>query len=93
MIGILCGVMCATGLVWGTMITTDCIRAYDFKEPVFATGGEYVYNEMKGTDERVFKGVGYTVEVVKDIHPDFGKEYIVSVEVYMFGKVIAGVIT
>ena len=92
-IAILGSIVCvAVLLLWG-MFTIDCMRAYDLKEPVFAIGGEYIHDETKGVDIGIFKGLGYTVEVEKDIHPDFGKEYVVSVEVYVFGKVVAGAIT
>ncbi len=85
---ILIPVICAAVVVWLTVFVTDAVRTSEMKEPFFANPPAVTYGD--GTFS-VYQGIGYTVEVRKHPHPDYGLK-IYSVEMKMFGKIITAVI-
>ena len=86
--GILFSVLCAVIVVWLTVFVTDAVRTVNLKEPIFAVPPAATADDGgSGT----FRGLGYTVEVEKHLDSEFGLKT-VSVEMKMFGKVVAAAI-
>ncbi len=85
---ILCSVLCAVIVVWLTVFITDTIRTVSLKEPIFAVPPTVTADDG-GSD--IYKGLGYTVEVEKYLDSELGLKT-VSVEMKMFGKVVAAAI-
>ncbi len=90
-IGYILLIVCIAAMVlWGAMFVTDYTRCTSLRQPVFVfSGGESMDD---GGGSGIYRGLGYTVEVQKYIDPDYGS-CITSVEMKMFGRVIAASIT
>lgn len=84
---ILIGVAGTFVLLWTAAFVTDYIRVSAFEEPVFV-----IADETADDGSGVYHGLGYTVEVEKYADPEFGT-VLGSVEMKMFGKVIAAAVT
>ena len=69
------------------ILSIDMNRVHSFREPIFAI-------KMEETDLTyktiIYQGLGYKVNVKKDVTKE--NEQIISIEMYMFNKCIAGVI-
>ena len=75
-------------VIWAGMLITDTFRSQNLSEPVFA-------KEIRvEADENiiVYQGFGYTVESEYFTNEN-GESYIGGSEVYLFGKLVAAVIT
>ena len=74
--------------LWSGMLITDMVKSQNLSEPVFA-------KEIRveaDNDRIIYQGLGYTVES-EYFTDQYGKSYIGGSEVYLFGKLIAAVIT
>lgn len=81
--------LAALAVLWGAMFATDYVRCTSLKEPLFVTAkGVTADDGGSGT----YQGLGYTVEVEKYLDADCGV-CVRSVEMRMFGRVIAASIT
>ncbi len=81
-------VLAALVALWSTMLITDTVKSQSLREPVFA-------KEIRveaDNDRIVYQGLGYTVES-EYFSDENGESYIGGSEVYLFGKLIAAVIT
>ncbi len=74
--------------LWAGMLITDTVRSQNFSEPVFAKEIRVEADNNK----IVYQGVGYTVKTEYFTDED-GESYICGNEVFLFGKLIAAVIT
>lgn len=74
--------------LWAGMLITDTVRSQSFSEPVFAKEIRVEADNNK----IVYQGVGYTVKTEYFTDED-GESYIGGNEVFLFGKLIAAVIT
>ncbi len=83
-IGILIGLL----LIWGSIFTTDFIRVSTFREPIFVIASETADDGGSG----IYRGLGYKVKVEKFIDAEHGT-VLSSVEMTVFGKVVAAAIT
>ena len=75
-------------VLWAGMLITDTVKSQSLDEPVFA---QEIRVEADN-DRIVYKGLGYTVESEYFTDTE-GQAYIGCSEVYLFGKMIAAVIT
>lgn len=77
-------------ILWSAMFVTDFCCCASLREPVFviANSDRLADNGGSGT----YYGLGYTVEIEKKVDAEVGLT-LVSVEMRMFGKVIAASIT
>lgn len=75
-------------ILWIAVFITDYAMVSSFKEPIFVVAdGATADDGGSGT----FKGLGYTVEVEKELDANNGAR-LVSVEMKMFNKIIAAAI-
>ena len=82
-------VLAVLAVLWGAMFATDYIRSISLKEPLFVTAkGVTADDGGSGT----YQGLGYTVEIEKYLSAEYGV-CLQSVEMRMFGRVIAASIT
>lgn len=82
-------VLAVLAVLWGAMFATDYVRCASLKEPLFVTAkGVTADDGGSGT----YQGLGYTVEVEKCLDAEYGV-CVQSVEMRMFGRVIAASIT
>ena len=82
-------VLAALLLLWGAMFVTDYVRCSSLREPLFVMAkGVTADDGGSGT----YQGLGYTVEVKKYLDAEYGS-CIRSVEMRMFGRVMAASIT
>ena len=72
--------------IYSVMISIDINRVESFREPIFNIG----YYEETGLIE--YKGLGYRT-IVKYGYTEKNEKRIISIEMYMFNKCIAGAIT
>lgn len=75
-------------VLWSGMLITDTVKSQNLSEPVFA-------KEIRveaDNDRIIYRGLGYTVES-EYFTDQYGQSYIGGSEVYLFGKLIAAVIT
>lgn len=88
LVKIISAVICILVVLWAGMLITDTFRSQNLSEPVFA-------KEIRvKADENiiVYQGFGYTVE--SEYFTNENEEsYIGGSEVYLFGKLVAAVIT
>ena len=84
---ILIGVIIALILLWGIVFSVDYFRCRNFQMPIFVVAGETADDGGSG----IYYGLGYKVNVEKSISAEYG-EQLEKVEMYLFGKFIAGAI-
>lgn len=77
-------------ILWLTVFITDYCCCASLREPVFVVADNDNLADDGGSG--TYYGLGYIVEVQKHIDAEYGVT-IVSVEMKMFGKVIAASIT
>lgn len=87
-IKIISAVVCILLALWSGMLITDTVKSQNLSEPVFAKEIRVEADE----NTIVYQGLGYTVESEYFTDED-GKSYIGGSEVYLFGKLVAAVIT
>lgn len=75
-------------VIWAGMLITDTFRSQNLSEPVFAKEIRVEADE----NTIVYQGLGYTVESEYFTNEN-GESYIGGSEVYLFGKLVAAVIT
>lgn len=81
--------LCAMALIWGGMFAIDYTRCSSLKEPVFVVArGNIADDSGSGS----YQGLGYSVELEKRTSAEFGC-VVESVEMSIFGKIIAASIT
>lgn len=82
-------VIAALLVLWAAMFMTDYVRCSSLKAPLFVVASGVTADDGgSGT----YQGLGYTVELEKYIDAEYGV-CIRSVEMKVFGKVIAASIT
>ena len=75
-------------VIWAGMLITDTFRSQNLSEPVFAKEIRVKADE----NTIVYQGLGYTVESEYFTNEN-GESYVGGSEVYLFGKLVAAVIT
>ena len=75
-------------IIWAGMLITDTFRSQSLSEPVFAKEIRVEADE----NTIIYQGLGYTVESEYFTNEN-GESYIGGSEVYLFGKLVAAVIT
>lgn len=75
-------------VLWLAVFSVDYARTMSLKEPIFAVPPSVTADDG---GSGVFRGLGYTVGVEKHIDAEYGVK-IVSVEMRMFGKIVAAAI-
>lgn len=81
-------VICVLVALWSGMLITDTVKSQNLSEPVFAKE-----IRVEADNNRIiYRGFGYTVES-EYFTDQYGQSYIGGSEVYLFGKLIAAVIT
>ena len=88
-IKIISAVVCILVVLWAGMLITDTFRSQNLSEPVFAQIKECVTGDILLCK---YQGIGYTVEL-EYFSNENGESYIGGSEVYLFGKLVAAVIT
>lgn len=81
-------IFAVVAVLWSVMLITDMVKSQNLSEPVFA-------KEIRveaDNDRIIYQGLGYTVES-EYFTDQYGESYIGCSEVYLFGKLIAAVIT
>ena len=87
-IKIISAVICILLVLWAGMMITDTFKSQNLSEPVFAKEIRVEADE----NTIVYQGFGYTVES-ECFTNENGESYISGSEVYLFGKLVAAVIT
>ena len=87
-IKIISSVVCILLALWSGMLITDTVKSQNLSEPVFAKEIRVEADE----NTIVYQGLGYTVES-EYFSNENGESYIGGSEVYLFGKLVAAVIT
>ena len=82
----LLAILCALILLWAVMFITDYTCSSTLHEPVFARSGGIAADDGGSAS---YTGLGYTVQVNKCLDTQ-GRSRIESVEMRLFGRVIAG---
>lgn len=67
------------------IISIDMNRVNSFREPIFAISKQEDNLSIKTI---IYRGLGYKIKIVKNVTTD----KTIKIEMYMFGKVIAGAI-
>ena len=81
-------VMVVIVALWSGMLITDTVKSQSLSEPVFAQEKRVEADNNK----IIYQGLGYTVES-EYFSDENGESYIGGSEVYLFGKLLAAVIT
>lgn len=81
--------LCVLLALWFGMFIIDFARCGSLKEPIFVIAADVAADDG---GSRTYQGLGYRVEIEKHIDGQYGI-CIDSVEMWMFGKVIAASIT
>lgn len=82
-------VLAALAVLWGAMFVTDYTRCASLRKPVFVVAKDITADDGgSGT----YQGLGYTVELEAYLDAEYGL-CVQSVELWMFGRVIAASIT
>lgn len=82
----LLAIFCALLLLWGGIFITDYACSNALREPIFARSGGIAADDGGSAS---YIGLGYTVQVKKCIDAQ-GQSRIESVEMRLFGRMIAG---
>ena len=87
-IKIISAVVCILVVLWAGMLITDTVKSQSLSEPIFAKE-----TRVEADNARIiYRGLGYTVES-EYFTDQYGESYIGCSEVYLFGKLVAAVIT
>lgn len=86
---IIISVLCAVVVFWSIAFVTDYVRASSLKAPIFVVASGAT---VEDGGSRTYYGLGYSVHVGKYADDECGS-VINSVEMRMFGKVIAASVT
>lgn len=85
---IIIGILIALLAIWSSIFITDYIRVSTFREPIFAVATQTADDGISD----IYYGLGYKVTTYKWIVPEKGK-VLISIEMSVFGKVVAAAIT